>query len=177
MRSQWLKPHSKWRCYHSAEALRHPKSSATSSFSATCQPPSNPAHNSHNSILPVQFQRKLELARVVRSGGLTGVGEERADGRHVVAVGDVEHVGDEIHVEALAKVDAFGDAQIVEDGPRGDAGVAAEVAVEGGERAVEVEDARLLKNSGGRVLRFDRLVSDRRARGVYEGVGPPGERR
>src|ERR1700674_3817151 len=130
MRSQWLKPHSKWRCYHSAEALRHPKSSATSSFSATCQPPSNPARNSHNLILPVQFQRELELARVVRSGGLTGVGEERTYGRHVVAVGNVEHVGDEIHVEALAEVDALGDAQIVKDCPRSDAGVAAQVAVE-----------------------------------------------
>src|SRR6266403_3222762 len=183
-RSKWqrappagLRPHSKPRGYRSAEALRHPKSSATSSFSATCQPPSNPAHDSENLILPVQFQRKLELARVVRSGCLTGVGEERAYGRHVVAVGDVEHVGDEIHVQALAKVDALGDAQIVEDRPRRDAGVAAEVAVEGRERTVKVEDARLLENSGGRVLRLDRLVPDRGARGVLEGVGPSGEGR
>src|SRR6266404_2985671 len=146
-------------------------------FQQPARPPSNPAHDSENLILPVQFQRKLELARVVRSGCLTGVGEERAYGRHVVAVGDVEHVGDEIHVEALAKVDALGDAQIVEDCPRRDAGVAAEVAVEGRERAVEVEDARLLENPGGRVLRLDRLVPDRGARGVLEGVGPSGEGR
>src|SRR6266478_1771268 len=146
-------------------------------FQQPARPPSNPAHDSENLILPVQFQRKLELARVVRSGCLTGVSEERAYGRHVVAVGDIEHVGDEIHIEALAEVDALGDAQIVEDCPRRDPGVAAKVAVEGRERTVEVEDARLLENSGGRVLRLDRLVPDRGARGVLEGVGPSGEGR
>src|SRR5208283_5851441 len=80
--------------------------------------------------LPVQFQRELELARVVGRGGLTGVGEERAYGCDVVAVSNVEHVGDEIHVDALAEVNAFGEAHIVEGRPRGNARVAAEAAVE-----------------------------------------------
>jgi hypothetical protein len=36
-RPQRLKPHSKQCSYRSAEALRHPKSQAKSSFSATCK--------------------------------------------------------------------------------------------------------------------------------------------
>src|SRR5260370_41813174 len=36
-RPQRLKPHSKQCSYRSAEALRHPKSRATSSFSAACE--------------------------------------------------------------------------------------------------------------------------------------------
>lgn len=81
-------------------------------------------------ILPVQFKRELKLARIISRGGLTGVGEERANGRHIVDISDVEHVSNEIHGEALAEEDALGDAEIVEDGPGSDAGVAAEIAVE-----------------------------------------------
>ena len=83
------------------------------------------------SVLPVDLHRELELARIVGRGRLV---------RHCVNSGltaatlylvrDVEHVGDQVHAEALAEVDALRDAQIVEDGPRSDPGIAAEVAVE-----------------------------------------------
>src|SRR5260370_25201059 len=70
----------------------------------------HPSHDyqktrSYQCNLPVQFQRELELARVVGGGGLAGVGEERAHSGHVVDVGYVEHVGDKIQVEALAEID------------------------------------------------------------------------
>ena len=66
-------------------------------------------------ILPVQFQSKLKLAGVIGCRGLTGVGEQRTDGRYIVAVGDIECVGDEIHADALAEVDTLGNAHVIED--------------------------------------------------------------
>jgi len=124
-----------------------------------------------------QFQRKLELPRIVGCGSLAGVGKERTDCSHVVNIGDVEHVGDEVHIKALPEVNTLRNAKIVEDRPWRDPGVAAKVAVERGERAVEIEDARLLENSCWRIFRINWLIPDRRASGVYERVGPPGERR
>src|SRR5258708_10483665 len=81
------------------------------------------------SLLPVHRHRKLELPRVVRRSRLSRVGKERAYRRHIVAVGEVEHVSDEFHIETLVEVDPLGHAEVVEDVPRRNAGVAAEVAV------------------------------------------------
>ena len=114
-------------------------------------------------ILPVQLHRKLELARVVGSGGLTGVGKERAYGRGVISIRDVEHIGNQLQADALAEVDAPGDAKVVEDRPGGRAGIAAEVAVEGlqgDERETclrrgggrEGLITRFLENAGRRIL-------------------------
>src|ERR1700674_851567 len=84
--------------------------------------------------LPVQLQRELELPWIIGGSGLSGVAgrttAKRADRGHIVLVGDVEHVDDQVGVEALAKVDAFGDAQVVEESPGLDSGVAAQVTVE-----------------------------------------------
>src|SRR5258708_14006759 len=43
-------------------------------------------------FLPVHLQTQLQLPRIVRSCGLSGVGEQRADRSHVVSVRDVEDV-------------------------------------------------------------------------------------
>src|SRR3982074_3379457 len=117
-------------------------------------------------ILPVQFQRKLELAWIVCSCGLSGIGEERTDGGDVVYIGDVKHVRNQLHVEALAEVNAFRFPQIVEYCPRRDPGVAAEIAVEGHQRTVKVGEAGFLKHSGWRILRFN-CISARR---IYERI-------
>ena len=90
---------------------------------------------------------------------MAGIGEQWTDCCHVVTVRNVEHVGDQIHVEALAEIDALGYTQVVKDSPGGEAGIAGEVAVEGEQRAVKAGDAWLLKYSGGRCFRIDRVVS------------------
>src|ERR1700731_4694855 len=117
-------------------------------------------------ILPVQFQRKLELAWIVCGCGLSGIGEERTDGGDVVDIGNVKHVRDQFQVEALAEVNAFRNPQIVEDCPRRDPGVAAEVAVEGDQSTVKVGNAWFLEHSGWRILRFN-CISARR---IYERI-------
>jgi hypothetical protein len=81
-------------------------------------------------LLPIQFHRELELARIIRSRRLSRVGEERAYSRDVVLIRDVKHVGDQIHVETLGEMNALGYAEIVEDGKGLHAGVAAKIAVE-----------------------------------------------
>jgi hypothetical protein len=54
-RPQRLKPYSKQCSYRSAEALRHPKSRAKSSFSATCEavPYPKPNRNLQIPVMPV----------------------------------------------------------------------------------------------------------------------------
>src|SRR5208282_4549920 len=83
-----------------------------------------------NAHLPVQFQRKLELPRIIRSARLSGVLEERADSGHIVLVRDVEHVSDQVHVEALPDVNTLCDPQIAKGRPRGAACVAAQVTIQ-----------------------------------------------
>src|SRR5258708_37672745 len=67
---------------------------------------------------------------------------------------------------------------MVEDRPRRGASVGAEVAVEGGERTVEAEDARFLEEAGAREFRRHGLVAAaiNRSSGGYD-IGPPGEGR
>src|ERR1700680_3725945 len=128
-------------------------------------------------FLPVDLQRELELPCIISGCSLARIGKQRTDARDVVPVGDIEHVGDQIHVEALTKIDALGNAQIVEDRPRGDSGIAAQIAVQREQTAVEAGYARLLEDTGGRCFRIDWVVSLRRARGIHKGVGTPSKRR
>src|SRR5467141_3662405 len=127
--------------------------------------------------LPVHFHRELELPWIISGCSLARIGKQRTNGRDVVAVGDVEHVGYQIHVEALSKIDALGNAQIVEDRPGGDSGVAAQIAVQREQTAVEAGYARLLEDTGGRCFRIDWVVSLGRARGIHRDVGTPSKRR
>ncbi len=127
---------------------------------------------------PVELQCELELARIVRRCCLAGVAEQRADGGHVVLVGDVEHVGDQIHAEALGERNALRDTHVAEGSPRSDSGIAAEVAVElqqrrNFSRRYEAVDARLLEGSAGRELGS----VDGAARRIDGSVGPSGQRR
>jgi hypothetical protein len=73
--------------------------------------------------LPVQLYRKLKLPRVVSGRRLTCIGKKRADRGHVIAVGNVKHVGNQFSVRAPAEVNAFGDAEVVEDSPGLNAGI------------------------------------------------------
>src|ERR1700691_5838236 len=123
------------------------------------------------SNLPVEFQGKLKLPRIVSGSGLARVGKERADGGGIVLIGDVERIRDQIHIEALAKVEASGDTEIVENGPGLNPRVAPKVAVEREQRAVVVRDAGFLKNSRGRVLRADRGITKRSATRIDDGIG------
>src|SRR5437016_3504719 len=102
--------------------------------------------------LPVELQRELKLPRIVRGRRLAGIGPEHVDRGDVDAVGDVEHVDDQVGVEALviSEIDALGDAHVGESDPRRYAAVAAQVAVERLQRSGKARDARLLKNSSRR---------------------------
>ena len=134
--------------------------------------------HAQNPALPVQFQGKLELARIVGGGGLAGLVHGRVDGGDVIHVGDVEDVGAEIHVEALSEVEALGQAHVVENGPRGKARITAEAAVKRGQRAIEAEDARLLQEAGGRELgRHGRVAAAIRRRSRGHSVRASGEGR
>src|ERR1700691_3506401 len=122
--------------------------------------------------MPVEFQRELELPRIVSRRGLAGVGKQRADSGHVIPVGDVEHVGDQVHVVAFAEINPLGHAHVVEDRPGLKAGIAAQVAVERLERSVEVRAARFLENSRWRVLRRYRRIAKSGTSRVDESVRP-----
>src|SRR5579864_4476001 len=93
--------------------------------------------------LPEQLERELELPRIVGGGRLAGIAQERADGGHVVLVGDVEHVDDEVRAEALPERDVLGHPEVVEYGPRGNAGVSPEIAIE-----PEQRDMREIRGRG-----------------------------
>ena len=80
--------------------------------------------------LPVDLDRELELPRIVSRRRRAGVCKQRADSGYIKSVRNVEHVGNQIHVHTLAEWNSLGDSQIVEDGPRSNSGIAAEVAVE-----------------------------------------------
>src|ERR1700730_5996356 len=98
-------------------------------------------------LLPVDLQRELELPCIISGCSLARIGKQRTDGRDVVPVGDIEHVGDQVHVKALTKRDALGNAQVVEDSPWTDPGVAAQGAVERKQRSVEVRRTNLLQHT------------------------------
>src|SRR5579863_571183 len=70
-------------------------------------------------ILPVQLERELELARIVGSCRLPGVGPEHVDRGDVDAVGNVEHVDDQVGVESFTEIDALGNPHVGEGDPRG----------------------------------------------------------
>ena len=59
--------------------------------------------------------------------------------------------------------------------PWRDSGVAAQIAVQREQTAVEAGCARLLEDTGGRCFRIDWVVALRRARGIHKGVGRPVE--
>jgi len=63
----------------------------------------------HSPISPLHFHSKLELARIISSGGLARIGEKWAYGGNVVAVRDVEHVNDKFKAGALSDRNTFGD--------------------------------------------------------------------
>ena len=107
--------------------------------------------------LPVHLHRELELSRVIGSGSLASVGEERADRGNVVPVGDVKHIDDEVSAESLGEVDALGDAQITKSGPGRYSRVPAEISVELQQRGNDSSgyksiDTRLMELPGGRGL-------------------------
>jgi hypothetical protein len=61
--------------------------------------------------------------------------------------------------------------------PWRDSGVAAQIAVQREQTAVEAGCTRLLDDTGGRCFRIDWVVALRRARGIHKGVGRPVEER
>src|ERR1035438_6357493 len=101
---------------------------------------------------PIKLNRELKLPRIIGCRSLTGIRKERTDRSHIVPVGNVEHVGDQLQVEALGEVDSFREPYIVENGPGLNACIAAQIAIERQQGSVEVRDARFLENSGGRIL-------------------------
>ena len=128
--------------------------------------------------LPVKLHGKLELARIIRRGRLAGVAEQRAHRCHIHLVRDVKHIGDQVHAEALAEINPLGETHVVEDRPRLNSRIAAQVAVklqQSGKslRGDESVDARFLEGSGRRVL----AVVDSTAGGVDRGVGAACQRR
>src|SRR5581483_3442453 len=91
--------------------------------------------------LPAEFQRKLELARVIGGGGLSGKAgcaggwvAELIDGGDVGAIKKVESVGDEVEAQAFPERDAARNAHIPSEIARPGEGVPAQVAVASGWR-------------------------------------------
>ena len=107
--------------------------------------------------LPVDLHRELELPRIVSCRRLTGVSEQRADGRDVHLICDVKDVSNQVHVDVLSDVQSTRNADVVEHRPWRDAGIAAEIAIELQERRnnagrYESINTRLLEMAGWREL-------------------------
>src|SRR5277367_3755528 len=138
--------------------------------------------NAQSLLLPIQFHGELELTWIIGCGGGARVAEERAYGRHVVSIGNVEHVRDQVHAEALVEVEAFCEAYVIKDGPWSHAGVASQVAVElqegrGGSGCGKGQQAWLLQDSTRRILGVVNRIDSHRASRVDKRIRPAGERR
>src|SRR5258708_38079738 len=89
-------------------------------------------------LLPIQLDSELKLPRIVSRCSLASIAERTAAQRthcgHVVAVRNVEDIGNQVHVETLAKINALRNANIVKESPRLRPSVTAQVAIEGKQR-------------------------------------------
>src|SRR5581483_74414 len=95
--------------------------------------------------LPLHFHSELKLPGIVSRCWLPGVGKQRADCCHVIAIRDVEHVHDQLKANPLVNRDILGHSQVIEHCPGSMARVPSQVAVQllqgyGGSRCQERQD-------------------------------------
>src|SRR5215467_11097095 len=108
--------------------------------------------------LPIELHGELELTRIIRRRCLARIDKQRANGRDVVLIGNIEHIHNEVGTKSLGEVDTFGNAQIAECRPGRYTCIASKVAVklqEGRDRSGRDEaiNARLLEYSCRRIFR------------------------